>query len=719
MFFGMGRLVEPALFCALEVPGVRPQRRPLAVLDLICMRCFRWLLILSLFASCAGAATTKQSKPARPPNIILITLDTTRADRMGFLGSTRGLTPNLDAVAQQSVVFSRAYAHVPLTTPSHANIFTGTYPQFNHLSFMGQPLAADLPNLPDILKHHGYKTAAFVGSMIVDPRSPVAAGFGRGFDTYDAPFHNRRKGEDRYRSVERRAGAVVDSALTWLSTHRQGPFFIWVHCYDPHAPYEPPEPYKTRYAAEPYDGEIAYTDSEMGKLFSGLRSLSLYDHAMIAVMADHGEALGEHGEHHHGVFLYDETIHVPLLIKLPGQHFAGKRVDERARLVDIAPTILEEVGVAIPTAMQGESLLRLMKAGGGITPTIGVDADRPAYAESDYAHRAFGWSALRSWRTGKYLYVDAPERELYDQTADPKAVLNLAPNARAVADTMQSQADEFRRKTMRAEDATDVCIDRAQYIRTCGTYASSKGTALSPEQSESLRALGYVGTDSSAAAEGADRGPDPKGKTDIADLLDQALVSIQEEGFKEAIPKLQEVLKAEPNTPLAYLELGRAYVHMKEPETALPFLRTAVEKLPEDGMARFMLGRALVETGNWGEAAPQFEAALAHAPSSPNLHFYLAVVYERTKKIPEAMKQFRETIALEPDHFRSNLLLGRLLAMQGDSAEALPYLREAAKIDPKSIEAHLFLANVYAKLGQRANAERERAAVERLKLGKP
>jgi arylsulfatase A-like enzyme/Tfp pilus assembly protein PilF len=660
------------------------------------MRFFQHLLLLVFLAQYTGTAAPPRSSSPHRPNIIVITLDTTRADRMGFLGSGRGLTPNLDALARQSVVFSRAYAQVPLTTPSHASIFTGTYPQFNHLNYMGQPLAEDLPYLPDILHHRGYKTAAFVGSLIIDPKNPVAAGFGRGFDTYDAPFHNRVKGEDRYQSVERRAEAVVEHTLAWLSAHPQGPFFIWVHCYDAHAPYDPPEPYKTRFASEPYDGEIAYTDSAMGKLFAGLQARKLFDGAIIALMADHGEALGEHGEHHHGVFLYDETIHVPLLFKLPGQRFAGERREGRVRLADVAPTILEAATLPVPSAMQGESLMGVMQTMGRTRP--GTDVDRPAYAESDYAHRAFGWSALRSWRTGKYLYVDAPERELYDQTADPGALRNLAPKANAVADTMQAQSDGFRHKTARAESAR---------------------ATLSPEQSESLRALGYVGTDSSAAAEGADRGPDPKGKTDIADLLDQALVSIQEEEFETALPKLEEVLKAEPNTPLAYLELGRAYVHMKESEKALPYLRTAVEKLPEDGMARFMLGRALVETGNWAEAAPQFEAALTHAPSSSNLHFYLAVVYERTKKIPEAMKQFRETIALKPDHFRSNLLLGRLLAMQGNSVEALPYLREAAKTDPNSIDAHLFLANVYAQLGQKANAERERAKAARLKSHPP
>lgn len=655
------------------------------------MRFLQVLLFLVLVTAYAGPATSARSRTPPQPNIIVITLDTTRADRMGFLSSTRGLTPNLDEFARQSVIFSRAYAQVPLTTPSHANIFTGTYPQFNHLSYMGQPLTSDLPYLPDLLHHRGYKTAAFVGSVIIDSKNPLAAGFGRGFDTYDAPFHNRAKGEDRYRSVERRAGAVVDHALAWLNTHPQGPFFVWVHCYDAHAPYDPPPPYKDRYASDPYDGEIAYTDSVMGKLFAGLRARGVYDQSMIAVMADHGEALGEHGEHHHGIFLYDETVHVPLLFKLPGQRFAGQRFDGRVQLVDVAPTILREVGIPVPATMQGEPLLGAMR----LNPS-GTLNDRPAYAETDYAHRAFGWSALRSWRTGKYLYVDAPERELYDQTTDPGALRNLAPNAKAVVDTMQAQSEEFHGKTARVE---------------------AQRAGLNPEQAETLRALGYVGTDSSSTTKG-ERGADPKGKTDLADLLDQALVSIQDEEYEAAIPKLEEVLKAEPNTSIAYLELGRAYVYLKQSQTALPFLRTAVEKLPEDGMARFMLGRALVETGSWEAAAPQFSAALTHNPNSPDLHFDLAVIYERSQRLPEAMREFKETTRLKPDHFRANLLLGRLLGMQGNSADALRYLQEAAKIDPKSMEAHMFLANVYAQLGQTKNVQRERAEVDRLKAAR-
>jgi arylsulfatase A-like enzyme/Tfp pilus assembly protein PilF len=661
------------------------------------MQVSRQVLFLLILAQCAGAAATSRATPRRSsgpvrPNIIIITLDTTRADRMGFLGSTRGLTPNLDALAKQSVVFTRAYAQVPLTTPSHATIFTGTYPQYNHLDYMGEPLGKDLPYLPAILKAQGYRTAAFVGSFIIDPNNVVATGFGRGWDTYDAHFHNRARGEDRYKSVERRADVVVDHALAWLKAHPKGPFLMWVHCYDPHAPYDPPPPFKARYAKDPYDGEIAYTDSAMGKLFAGLKAKGLYDRAVIAVMADHGEALGQHGEEHHGIFLYDETIHVPLLFKLSGERFADKKMSGRVRLVDVTPTILQIVGVPVPPVMQGESLLGVMKLQPGEPPPPGVDADRSVFSISDYGQRAFGWSWLRSLRSGKYLYVDAPHRELYDQTVDPGALHNLASTSKAVADTLQAQSDEFVQRTKSAATAE---------------------AGLTSQQIESLRALGYVGTNSVNNEEGAERGPDPKGKTAVATLFEQALNAMLDHDFDSAVPKLQEVLKLEPNTALAYVELGRAYVNTKQYDKALPPLRTAVEKLPKDALARFEYGRALVESGNWDEALPQLEVVLAQDPDSPDLHFNLALVYEHLQRIPEAMTQFQATLKLKPDHFRANLLLGRLYGMQGNGAAALPLLLQAAKLDPKSLEAHMFLANVYAELGQTANAMRERDLVLR------
>src|SRR6266550_5547415 len=445
----------------------------------------RWL---GFFFCCSSALSFAAPQAAFHPNVIVITLDTTRADRMGFLGSARGLTPNLDAMAQQGVVFSRAYAHVPLTTASHTTIFTGTYPQFNHVNDFGVPLSTKLPYLPDILHKRGYHTGAFVGSLILDPLDGTAPGFDRGFDGYDAGFHLRAHGADRYKSVERRGGDVVDHAIAALKGRPPGPFFVWVHLYDAHDPYDPPEPYKTQYAAQPYDGEIAYVDACVGKLLNALRAQNLYDGAVIAVMADHGESLGAHGENTHGVFLYDETLHVPLLLKLPGNRGAGKKVEARVSLVDVAPTVLRSAGIAVPAEMQGVSLLTMIPgASAAKTP---VEQDLPAYAETDYPHRAFGWSALRALRKGKYLYIRAPQAELYDQETDPQAQRNLSATSKAVSDTLGLQLDEFRRKT------TQTMVDLAK---------------PDPEKLQKLQALGYVASNTTDTGSSAgEKGVDPK-----------------------------------------------------------------------------------------------------------------------------------------------------------------------------------------------------------------
>ena len=658
--------------------------------------CWLWAMLL---AACASTATSAPPNTAASPspNIVLITLDTTRADRMGFLGSERGLTPNLDGLARRGVVFSRAYAQVPLTTPSHATILTGTYPGFNHVNYMGDALGKALPFLPDILHRNGYRTAAFVGALVLDPRK-LAPGFERGFDTYDAGFHRRRGSEDRYVSLERRGEEVVNRALAWLDKQPAGPFFLWVHLYDPHDPYSPPEPYKTRYQEKPYDGEIAYTDSVVGRLITGLRTRGLLDSALLAVMADHGEAFGEHGENHHGIFLYDETIHVPLLFKLPGQH-PSRKVESGVGLVDVAPTILRAAHLPVPPLMQGESLLSFMKldqAGAASQPSDS-NLQRSVYAESAYGHLSFGWSTLRAWRTGKYLYIEAPERELYDQSVDPLAAHNLAPDSKAVADTAAAQIAEFNR------------------MMTKGSAAEK--TQLSPEQNESLNALGYLSSDSGISnAADNEGGPDPKERIRIANLLYEALVDMEQEQFQEAVPILEQVLKQEPNTPIAFLQLGRAYMALKEYQKAVTPLRSLVEKKPDDAFARYELGCALVKTGNWDEALPHFEAAVSQMTGSAMMHFYLALVYQRTSRMDEATKEFQSALRLDPNNFPANLLLGRLFVMQQRAADALPYLRKAVKRRPDSIDAHRFLADVYAELGQQENSSRELTEAERLRL---
>lgn len=673
------------------------------------MQVFRWLSLVFILALSAGGANPPEAKikttaSSRPPNVILITLDTTRADRMGFMGSKRGLTPNLDRLASQSVVFTRAYAQVPLTTPSHAVILTGTYPQFNHLNDLIQPLSADLPYLPALLHRHGYRTAAFVGAMVLDPATDAAPGFDRGFDTYDADFHNPQPGEDRYHSLERRAEDVAKHAVGWLSHHSQSPFFIWLHFYDAHEPYDPPEPFKTRFASEPYDGEIAYTDSVLGSVLEVLQRHGLYQNTVIAVVADHGEAFGEHGERWHGMFLYDETIHVPLLLKLPQEKFAGQRVEGRVALADVAPSLLQAAKLPIPAAMQGQSLFGLIDSS---KPVIGkVEAgtgkkpdERAIYSETNYAHRVFGWSELRSWREDKYLYVQAPKKELYDELSDPEAIKNLAPTSKAVADTLDRQLAEFRKKT-----------------------SNVKGTAaeVDPSAAEKLRALGYLGSSGGDSNSSEKPMIDPKDKIDFANKIHQYIFDLEEDHYDEGMAGLREIVQQYPgDAGTAYLEFGKALIHLQKYSEALPVLRGAVEKVPESSSAHYQFGLALARTGQWEAALPEMKAAVEHDPASAQMHYYLAAVENRLKHLPEAASEYEKALQLAPDHFQANLRYGRLLFLEGDAAAALPKLSRAAKVEPTSAEAHVFLADAYQKLGQVQNANRERAKAAELNASPP
>ena len=669
------------------------------------MKVLRRLLWISLFAPGVIWAATPKAAPALP-NVILITLDTTRADRMGFLGSKRGLTPSLDALAKQSVVFTRAYSQVPLTTASHATILTGTYPQFHQVNDFGVPLAQDLPYLPYILRGNGYHTAAFVGSLVLDPETRSAPGFERGFDTYDAGFHRRRTGEDRYSAIERRAGEVIGHTLGWLTEHHEGPLFVWVHLYDAHDPYDPPEPYKTRYASAPYDGEIAYADAALGKFLAWLRLRGLYDGALIAVMADHGEALGEHGEATHGIFLYDETIHVPLLFKLPHARFAGARISSRAGLVDVLPTILEATGVTVEAdvkaQLQGESLLSLVKAAPSKAKApagaaVEVPRERASYAESDYPHRTFGWSSLRSLRAGKYLYVDAPRKELYDEPADPKAEHDLSGASAAVAGTLAEQVNVFRQKTMNTKEAPKVAPD--------------------PGLQERLAAMGYVATDSTSQSMPGikDTGADPKDKVQVVNLLHRAEMEKEEGHFQEAVPLLEQVIALEPTLPITYLQLGTSLTSLKNYEKAVPVLRKAVEMRPDLTIPRYQLGSALFETGDLAGAAEQFETAVARSPGWPEAHLSLATTYARLDRLKDAITEYEKVIELRPNHYSAHLLLGRAQSLLEDAADAVLNLAKAVQLQPKSPEAHAFLADAYAQLGREEDANRERAEAARLR----
>lgn len=651
-------------------------------------------------------------RAAAAPNIILITLDTQRADRMGFLGSKLGLTPNLDGLARHGIVFTRAYSQVPLTTASHATILTGTFPQFHGVNEFGKPLPAGVPYLPEILRQHGYRTAAFVGSVVLDPAARTAPGFDRGFDTYDAGFRTPAPGEDRFKTVERRGDKVIEHALTWLKKPRAGPFFVFINLYDAHDPYDPPPPYSVRFAKSLYDGEIAYVDACVGRLLTALRAQNLYSDTVFAIMADHGESLGGHGEQTHGIFLYDETIHVPLLFRLPEDRFAGKREVTRVGLVDVAPTLLETAGIGVPSSVQGESLLGMMKrrpspavlSGAKVDAATGrrTTADQPVYSESDYSRQAFGWSSLRALRTGKYLFIEAPRRELYDEAADPECVHNLASISPAISDTLAAQLNEFRRKS-------------------ANPNATTSKIALDAKQAEQLGSLGYVASGSASAADVTKgEAADPKDKIQIANLMHEVLLNMEDGRYREAVPQLERILAAQPHLTVAETQMGIAFSRLKNFQKALPLLQTAVQQeSDESGSIHYELGVDLFATGDLQGAAAAFEFAVTHAPQSPDSHYSLASVYAQLDRIPEAVTELQATLKLEPEHYSANLLYGRILALQGHPDDALPYLHKAAEAQPSSVDAHFFLADAYVQMNQTGKANSERAIADRLRAAAP
>ena len=635
------------------------------------------LCLLLLFPSLAATATDR-------PNVILITLDTVRADRMGFLGSKLGLTPQLDALASQGVVFEHAYSQAPITPVSHATILSGTYPQYHGIRNFGDRLPPSVPFLPDILHAEGYHTGAFVGSIILDPKNGFASGFERGFDVYNAGFHRQKTGERREASMQRRGDVTLGYVLEWVGQQKGGPFFLWFHLWDAHDPYNPPEPFRSKFPNTPYNAGIAYVDSIVGKLLDYLRSQGLYDNTLIAVAADHGESLGDHGELTHSIFLYDSTIHVPLLLKLPGNRSAGQRVSATASLVDLAPTLIDSLGQAPPPAMQGRSLLPLI---GNPHPE-----NRPSLATGDHSERSFGWSALVSLRLGSQLYVRAPKPELYDLAADPGAKANLYAAKRPTAVRLAVQLDSFVKRI--SEGAPQALQDN-----------------LDDKSREKLAALGYT---ASSATRPISR-TDPKDRIDVANAMHDASLAIEEGKEASVIPLLLHVVAKDPQVQAAQYYLGIAYSRKGSFAKAIPPLRAAVELRPDALMAQYELAICLYETGDLKTAAAHFEILVENRPDWSDARYSMASIYARTGRPEEAAKNLLIVLQGEPEHYRANLLLGRMLFLNGTFDEALPYLEKAAAVQADSSEAHSFLADDYEKLGRSADAANQRAEAARLK----
>ena len=391
-----------------------PRSSTIAWADYASLKCVKAARILVIFWLASAALGTGQTqKNAAKPDVFLVTIDTLRADHVHCYGYENIQTPALDGLAKDGIRFTHAFTPSPITNTSHTSILTGLLPSSHGVTDFAVPLAPTHPTLAALLKKNGYHTAAFIGAVILDSKT-LAPGLDRGFDFYDN-FPAQSKTKSRWGRVERRGQEVVQHAEAWMTAHPAGPHFVWVHLYDPHDPYEPPAPYSQTYKDRLYDGEIAYADSVLDGFVGYLKKTGRYDNALIVVVGDHGEGLGEHHEDTHGIFLYDSTTHVPLIMKTPGGGNPGKTVDAQVRTTDILPTVTGLLGIAPPEVLDGESLQPYLAGA--------ENEDRTVIGETDYPLR-FGWAPLRSVRAGGLKFIEAPRPELYDLHADPGELTN-------------------------------------------------------------------------------------------------------------------------------------------------------------------------------------------------------------------------------------------------------------------------------------------------------
>jgi arylsulfatase A-like enzyme/Flp pilus assembly protein TadD len=648
-------------------------------------------LLIVFAAGCVRAPS--ESPPAR--HLVLVTIDTLRADHVGVYGNPDVATPHLDGIARAGAMAPEATSHVPLTRPSHVSLFTGRLPPGTGIRDNISPAVVPaVPLLAPVLKQAGFATAAFVSSVVLASQS----GLDRGFDVYSDEFEGGAGEAQFLNTVQKRGDVTTVEAIAWLEKTRRGPaaparLFLWLHLYDPHDPYEPPEPYASRYAGRLYDGEVAWSDELVGRLDDTLARLGLAKDALLVVTSDHGEGLGDHGEALHGFFVYQSTLRVPFLVRGPGV-VPGTRLGTTVRLVDVFPTVLDLLRVPAPvgTRFDGRSLAPALR---GEKDT----ADPVTYAESLVPLLHFGWSDLRVLREGRFKYIQAPRPELYDLTQDPHEQSDLLAAQASRAQAMRSALGRI----LEAERAT----------------AASAGAApaVPPELLEKLGALGYVG--GAAPAQTSTPGADPKDKVEdfrIAnDLIREGLLRYHDKDYRESVKRFREVLNRgiESFEVHFYLARGlaalgnhkeaaahfeaatrRAPAHAEaweglagsrsasgDSQAALAALKQGQKSLPQDAGLVAYEGRLLRDLGRRDEARVAYEAAIAKAPRSGRLRAALGELLRDMGAVEDAIRRQREAVELEPQHATYWNSLGMTLGGTGRLAEAEAAFREAVQRD--------------------------------------
>jgi arylsulfatase A-like enzyme/Flp pilus assembly protein TadD len=626
------------------------------------------------------AAAASAANPSAPPNVVIITIDTLRADHLGCYGYKDIKTPNIDGLAADGVRFEQAYTPVPITLPSHTVIFTGTFPMASGMhDFSGNRLSQTQPTLASVLKERGYTTGAVVASAVLDSRF----GLNRGFDFYYDHFDFSRLQESNLDEMERPGNLVADEALSWLNQNRAKRFFLWMHLYDPHYPYRPPAPYSEQYASHPYDGEIAFADAEVGRVLRFLKEKGLYQNTLIVLSGDHGEGLGDHGEKTHGFFIYNSTLHVPLIFKLPLSQSAKPRtVAAPVSLVDLMPSVLEAAKATIPSDVQGKSLLPLLA---GKTP----ETSAPLYSETFLPRLHFNWSELRGLQVGNYHLIEAPKPELYDLSKDPKELDNLAAGKKAVT-------EELRTKL-------------AGVIRdySLGKEMAEK-TSLDPAMMERLKSLGYAGFSGGGNPTISNRElPDPKDRIQVYELISDALSESQHGDYAQSSEKLITALKTEPDSVAVHYLLGLNYYRMSEFAKSVAEFQRVLQLSPDYALAAFHLGLAYTRSNMFDQAIPVFKRTLELDSTNFSAAYDLGLIYVQKGMSKEAEAAFRHSIEVNAQYAPGHLALGELLLAQGKTDEAIVELRTTTELAPANPRAHASLARALAAKGLAREAEEE------------
>lgn len=681
------------------------------------------LLALGLIPFRVAGQTHKPATQLHPrPNVILITMDTLRADHVGCYGAKSVKTPVLDALAADGTVFEHAISQVPLTWPSHAAILTGTYPFQNGVQdFTGPPLAPQFRSVAQAFKQHGYATGAVVSAFVLDR----SFGLIRGFDAYDDAFTAETFLQKDLGTVDRKAADSVTHAIGWLQKTPHRPFFLWLHLYDPHSPYDPPEPFSTQYHDDLYDGEIAYADHELGRLIAWLKRNQLYDRSLIVFLSDHGESLGDHGEKEHGFFIYNSTAHIPLIVKLPaGSGAHPGRISRPVETIAVAPTLLRSAGLKdeIEKQFQSEGLFAADAKG-----------EAPAYSETFYPFSFFGWSPLHALQTSRYHYIDAPHAELYDLTTDPGEQKNLATQQNPIVAVLK---------------------DKLQQRLKNNPFAPIKGDApgLDPEAVQKLRALGYFAYRSAMYRSGLPTGlgsdlPDPKDRLWEFNATLEASDAFGNSDFKKGEALLNEVREKDPQQYIIPFMLGEAALRQKLWERAASDLQECLRLNPSFDQAMTSLARALYQKGDVTGAQGWVDKALKQNPDNYRAWYELGLIDTASDK-SAAIAAFEKSISIQPNFAMSRRDLGMLQFHQQNYSEATTHLakaielglhaptlynflgiaysrsdrlqdavasyQSALKLDPKLAEAHLNLAYAFQRMGQSATARAQYVAACKL-----